>query len=511
MSDQITTNPRPSPVSKNPFFSSTGLRSFAAVAAIILILSWVKFSPQKNQNAVNQGAGPQGSEQVQEVGPGTQGPAAEGQAAQNGASSGGGSGPAGASSKTVAKAGTACKAGQNGGATDKGVSGNDIKLATTAVLDGPAKTLLSDSVISMKALVDKTNRAGGICGRILKLNVVNDTFRADDGLRIIKNFIAEGYFALPVVPSAEGLGAAILAGEISKAAIPVIGTDGMRKEQYGDPYVWPVAAATVTSMRVMAKYGYQNRNARTFAIIYDSKYKFGVEGKDAFVEQVAKMPGCSAPKPEDSPCIKVIQPLDPEQAGYSSEVNAFNGVCSGGKCDMVAMLLLPDTAKKWLQPKPVRANLYTSGAQTLFTDKFANDCVQQIAGECQGFAVWTGYNPPIGPLASLPGVAAYTGDIQTIKPDIDVNNQFLEGAYLGMTVFLDALLKVGPGLTRANLKAVMDSTDYKTDLTSSLSWRPAKHSANIRAQSFSMSVSGGTFRGWSNESTGFLLDPAFGG
>ena len=61
----------------------------------------------------------------------------------------------------------------------------------------------------------------------------------------------------------------------------MIGSDGMRKEQYTEPYVWPVASATVTSMRVMAKYGYTNRNARKFAVVYDSKYKFGTEDAQA--------------------------------------------------------------------------------------------------------------------------------------------------------------------------------------------------------------------------------------
>jgi ABC-type branched-subunit amino acid transport system substrate-binding protein len=493
------------------FSSSTGLKSFAAVAALILILSWVRASPQKNQAGPNQAALPEEATQVQ-----TQ----DDQGAQAGSSqaqSGGASGPAAqggtSSAKTASKAGLECKAGKNGAATDKGVSASRIKLATTAVLDGAAKSLLSDSVISMKALIDRTNKAGGICGRLLDLNVVNDGFVASTGLQYIKNFIGEDYFALPVVPSAEGLGAAILAGEISKAAIPVVGTDGMRKEQYSDPYVWPVAAATVTSMRVMAKYGYENRNSRTFAIIYDSKYKFGVEGKDAFIDQVSKMPGCAPPGgqgPEKSPCIKVIQPLDPEQTSYSTEAEAFNTVCQSGKCDMVAMLLLPDTAKKWLQRGPTRANLYTSGAQTLFTDGFANDCVQFYGARCDGIAVWTGYNPPIGPLASLPGIAAYVNDITTVKPGIDTTNQFVEGAYLGMSVFLEALNKAGPNLTRANLRSVMDALDYKSDFTSTLSWRPGKHAANARAQSFSMSAAGGSFRGWRNEATGFLPDPAGG-
>jgi ABC-type branched-subunit amino acid transport system substrate-binding protein len=177
---------------------------------------------------------------------------------------------------------------------------------------------------------------------------------------------------------------------------------------------------------------------------------------------------------------------------------------------MVAMLLLPDAANLWLQKNPAFGKLYTAGAQTLFTDRFAQDCVLQLTGRCHGFAVWTGYNPPVGPLSTLPGVAAYVQDVRAVKSSIDVTNQFVEGAYLGMSLFVDAVKKVGPLLTRQALKATLDSMDYKTDISSTLTWRPGKHTANVRSQSFSMSVSQGTFRGWSNDS-GFLLDPAHGG
>ena len=398
-----------------------------------------------------------------------------------------------------------CKAGKNGGATDKGVSATAIKLATTAVLDGEAKTLLEPSVTGIKAVFDKVNKAGGICGRRLELKVDNDSFDKSRGQQIIRNYIEGDYFALPVVPSAEGLGAAIESGEISKAGIPVVGTDGMRNEQYGNEWVWPVAAATTTSMRVMAKYAYEQKGARTFAIVYDDKYKFGIEGKDAFVKQVAALKGV---KVEEAGVV--TQALDPAQPSYATQANSFNTACGGGKCDMVALLLLPDTAKKWMSRQPEMGKLYTAGAQTLFTDRFAQDCVQAAGNRCHGLAVWTGYNPPIGAAASKPGVAAYVNDVRALNPSIDVTNQFLQGSYLGASVFVEALKKVGPNLTRANLKAVMDSMTYQSDLCSALTWKAGNHRANIRAQSFSMAVSQGAFNNWRNDS-GFLADPSPGG
>jgi ABC-type branched-subunit amino acid transport system substrate-binding protein len=90
--------------------------------------------------------------------------------------------------------------------------------------------------------------------------------------------------------------------------------------------------------------------------------------------------------------------------------------------------------------------------------------------------------------------------MRSTNPNFDVTNQFTEGAYFGMNLVVDAIKKVGPNLTRAELKKVLDAMDYKTDFASNLSWRPGKHYANMRAQSL-----------FEQDDTGWVLDPAFGG
>lgn len=482
----------------------SGAATFLLISALILLLSFVRLVPSGQVRSQddpseleNDGAVPEDFLPGEEGGNDpalTQSTGQASRSAQSGAS------------------GLECRRDRNGGATDTGVTPTSIKLATTAVQDGEAKTLLENSIRAITAVFNKKNQTGGICGRRLDLTVRNDSFRADFGHQIINNFVSEGYFALPVVPSAEGLGSAIESGDIQRAGIPVIGTDGMRREQYDASgraaWVWPVATATVSTMRIMAQYGYAEKNARSFAIVYDQKYKFGVEGAQAFREQVAALPGCAPPAgqgPEGSPCLKADRPLNPDDPSYGSQANSFNQACGQAGCDMVAMLLLPDTAKKWVNARPHLGTLFTSGAQTLFTDKFANDCVEVLREFCHAFTVWTGYNPPIGTIAARPGVAEYVNDVRS-----DVINQFTQGAYLGASVFVKALQAVGPGLTRARLREVMDSMDYQTDLTSGLSWRSGNHWANVRAQGFSMNVTQGTFNGWAHE-TGFRADPVHGG
>lgn len=411
--------------------------------------------------------------------------------------------PAAAAAVGGGSKGFECRAGANGGATDKGVTANKIRLASTHVQSGVGSSFLGTSYIGMQAVISNVNSQGGICGRLLELTLRDDEWKADRGAEFIRNFIEDqtGYFALPVVPSSEGLTQAIRSRYIDNANMPVIGTDGMLKEQYTSPNVWPVATATVSTMRAMAKYAYDSLGARKFGIVYDNQYKFGKEGAKAFKDYVESLNGASLP---------AYIGIQPGQPSYP-DAETFNSRCGASRCDFVAMLLEPGTAISWINSHGNDAqgkrlgfgSKGTGGAQPLFNEKFARDCGEA----CSGMLLWTGYNPPIGDLKNLPGVAKYVNDVKQISPGVDVNNQFLEGSYLGMTVFVEALKQVGPNLTRARLKAVMDSMQYQSDLASTLKYAPGRHYANTGAQAFAVVTAAGSFAGFRDAKTGFVTDP----
>ena len=431
---------------------------------------------------------------------GTEGREAGGSGA-GGTTTGGTAAPAAGGTGSTGDGGALeCKAGRNGGATDVGVTATEIKLAATVVRDGPGESLLGSSEIGMKAIQNKVNAAGGICGRRLTLTLVNDSWDAAVGRDTIKRFIDEKYFALPVVPSSEGLSEAIKTGLIKESGIPVVGANGLRIDQYSDPTTFPVGAATVSIMRAMAKQAY-DAGARTFGIVWDEKYKFGQEGADAFKAYVRTLPGAT---------IKGDQSLDPLATGYPNPALAFNRDCenteSSSGCDMVVLLLVPDVAEKWMSANTGRfagRGKTTYGAQTLFTDAYAKKC----AGWCNGMSVWTGYNPAIPPL-DKGGVGAYVNDVRALSPSVDYRNQFLQGAYLGMQVFVDAVKECSPNLTRACVNSRLDSVPFQTDLSPTLTWLPGKHHANKMAQRFIIDANGGSFNNWSHHPDGFVADPS---
>jgi ABC-type branched-subunit amino acid transport system substrate-binding protein len=423
------------------------------------------------------------------------GPSRTGKGGSAGATGGSEQG-SGASSVTPGRKGLQCAAGKNGGRTAPGVSGSRIKLAATNVRSGTGASFLGSSYIGMQAVANRVNAAGGICGRLLDLRLVDDGWEAARGATFIGNFARDDYFALPVVPSSEGLTQAISSNIVSGARIPVVGTDGMLKEQYQEPWVWPVATSTVSTMRVMAKYAHDN-GARTFGIVYDSEYRFGLEGQKAFAKYVQQLTG----KPP-----KAQVPLKPRQASYAGDAQRFNEACGPELCDFVAFLLTPETANTYVNSQPEKdgrklgfGRLMSSGAQPLFNERFARDCKKA----CDGMLVWTGYNPPLADK----DVAAYVDDISSVDPQVDETNQFLQGAYLGMKVFVAALEKVGPDLTRDRLREVLDSMTYTSGLSSSLKWGAGNRFANLGAQPFRITTSGGDFAGFAEVGTGFLRDP----
>lgn len=420
-------------------------------------------------------------------------------------------GASGTSGGSGGPAGTGCNTAGNGGATDVGVTANRVKLAATIVNDGPGASFLAPVRVGMTAVVNKVNGAGGVCGRRIELILRNDSWSAERGQQFIQNFVeSEKVFALAVVPSSEGLRAADK--YIERQQVPVVGSDGMLIHQYRNPWIWPVATSTISTMHVMAKNAHE-RNARHFGIVFDSLYHFGVEGAYAFNQAVKRLTGSDIPgyDPSLKSCNERFCGIQPNKSSYSSEAQQFYEGCglavsqgSATPCDFIAVLLEPDTALSWFAAGSARSanpRYGFGGAQPLFTSDFAQKC----RSVCDGMWVWTGYNPPIEQYAGAASVTKYVADVRKESSSADVNNQFLEGGYLGMSLMVEALTKVGPNLTRANLRAVLDSTTFDSGLSSPLTWKPGNHFANASAQAYEIQYKQG-FNGWRSQ-TGLLPDP----
>jgi ABC-type branched-subunit amino acid transport system substrate-binding protein len=412
------------------------------------------------------------------------------------ATAGGGAGGAG-SVLPPGRAGLECAPGKNGGTTDQGVTGSEITMATTVAESGPGAAFLGEVRFGMDAVVSKINAAGGICGRKLVIQYRDDAWNAQTGAQYLRNFIQEGIFAIPVGPSSEGLRVVIDSGDIDRASIPVVGTDGMLQNQYvrsdgsAQPWVWPVAAATVSSARIMVQEAFK-RGARDFSIVFDKNYRFGVEAAEAFNDEVKRLTGKDVPGYNGQyTCQEQFCGIIGGESSYPGDVATFQ------EGDFVALFVEPDTGLAWMNDpntkKPADIKHGYGAAQPLFTREFAENC----KSKCDQMRVWTGFKPPIEGYANDPMVKQYVEDLKRTKPDADEYNAFTEGGYVGMLLLVDALKMVGPDLTRARLKAALDHISLRSGLTlqDRLPFTPATRFANTTMQAFTIQYKG-TFGGW---------------
>ncbi len=401
-----------------------------------------------------------------------------------------------------------CVHGKNAGSTDTGVTATSIHIATTDVTTGIGSGFLGQAVEGMKGAIDQVNRAGGICGRKIALDSLNDGWDGPTGANDISGYINRGdVFALVGEPDSEGLDAAVRAGTIDHAGMPVVGTDGMLASQYNDPWIWPVAASTVTNMHIMAQYAKTQSHARKVGIVFDSVYKFGKEGAKAFKAQVQRANGGSTLQMGDT-CATGYCGVSPSSTDYSSQIHDFNQYCAGAqKCDVVVMLLEPQPMETWMKGEDnCQCSWYSTlmGGEPLFDDNFAGNCGQA----CAGMVVWSGYKPDLQPFDGETPVYTFAHALQAACSTCDQHNEFTEGAYLGAEMFIAACQKIGSNLTRATLRQELDSDTFDLGLSTPLHYGTGlPHQANTSMTAYSDNASG-TFNGWSYLSTGFLPDPA---
>ena len=404
-----------------------------------------------------------------------------------------------------------CNASNNGGKTDRGVTATQIKLGATVVQSGIGASFLGPVRVALNAVKNKVNREGGICGRMLDLKLVDDGWDAARGFQFIQNLVEnDNVFALAVNPSSEGVRVASGQEYFDRTRTPVVGSDGMLNSQYNDPWIWPIAASTVSTMHIVAHDACTRLHKKNFSIVFDNKYHFGVEGAYAFNAAVKRCTGSDIPgyfNPKSGTGCSRFCSISAGQTSYDGENKSWNDACFGGsgsdKCDFVALLLEPNEAVNFLR-NGTTISVTKGLAQTLFTRDFASRC----GPICDEAMVWTGYAPPIEQFAALPAVKEYVDTVRAESPDVDVTNQFLEGGYAGMQLLVHALRRVGPQLTRERLKTTLDSTQLDLGLTTPLRWQPGNHLANAAMRAFAIQYKGG-FNGFRSV-TGWVRDPYLG-
>ncbi|MHB8718209.1 MAG: ABC transporter substrate-binding protein [Candidatus Dormibacteria bacterium] len=422
-----------------------------------------------------------------------------------------------------------CAHGRNGGATAPGITATQIQVASTVVSPSSSSVgagFLGEAADGMQAAINQIDNAGGICGRLITnwktgapgIYTLNTNWDQRQGNTDIAGWVGDAHppFALVGEPDSEGLEGAINAGTIDGAGIPVVGSDGMLKAQYHDPWVFPVAASTVTNMHIIADYAVNTLHANSFGIVFDSKYNFGVEGASAFAKELIRqgksINGYDPNNPSSTGCTNAYCGIDPSATSYSSAITTFNGACA--PCDVVVMLLEPGPMEAWMGKGGEDGNTgwyrTLEGGEPLFDNSLANNCAS-CGGPPTPLHVWTGYcvfqsSDPGN--CSQPAVSSFCTALRAVNPNDDCQNEFTQGAYLGTRLFITALQRLASAnlpVTRANLAAELNQGSYDLGLSEPLQFSSGAHVSNSSMAAYHENFSG-SFNGWTYDSTGFIAD-----
>jgi ABC-type branched-subunit amino acid transport system substrate-binding protein len=380
-----------------------------------------------------------------------------------------------------------CAAGENGGSTDVGVTDETVRIRMAATFDGPHRTLVADAVYGARAAVDRINRAGGICGRLLALEVTPRPFSAG----------IEDVLAVVAGPLHAGVRQGLLDGTVDRLGVPVIGGDGLTSEQYGSPWAWPVGTSAASLARITSHHAYDDLGARTFAVVYDRTHPYGTEAAAALAAHVGGLQGA---------VLRASQPIDPDDPGYQDEAEAFNRACDGA-CDSVLLAVAPDVVLRWLKAGAAMARRETATLPLALTKRFPQDCRKTLSdATCRDMAVWTPFRHPT--LLLNRDLREYSWD--TAGTNADASDALMEGSYVAVRVLTDALEQVGPTVTRERLRAALDSMTYTSGLVDVLRWGPTgpdRRQGNVSARELRLDLDNDPTRPWRDVSNHWHRDP----
>lgn len=380
-----------------------------------------------------------------------------------------------------------CRSGANGGAMGKGVTADRIHLLGAAQLDGPTKTLVEDVPLAWKAVIDRVNRGGGICGRMVQVSIVNRLFERDRDLG------AEEVVGMLLGPLDPDIGNRLRDGNVDRWGVPMVGGDGGRTH-FSSSWLWPVDLPTAAFARIGVEEAYRT-GARSFAVVYDPE--IAPDASSAVTGYVGTLAGAE---------VRGAVALNSQDPAYPSQAHELSSACGPADCDAVVLALLPETAKKWLQTGGPLGTRRAVASSTLFTEGFGQDCARQTGADCKFVRVWTGVTPPIESFVADPDVARYVDDMG----ERNALNPWTQSAYLAAQVMVAALQHAGPRVDRASLRAALDELQYRSGLVSQLDWGPRvpeERVGNTSARAVRLEVTAGAFRGFRDADTGWVRDP----
>ena len=352
-------------------------------------------------------------------------------------------------------------------ATDVGVEPDSVRLGAVVSetgVDGDTDFLARQAIWAAK---DAVNESGGVCGRDLAIDILDDGSHHQPGRERVQELIDSGVFALVSMPGWRALQSVIEDGTLTAAGVPVIGSAGRVDAEFGHELVWPAAPpAEVFAIDAVA-HAY-DAGARTFAIVVNDD-AVGLETADLLRDEVLSRPGTE---------VRFSHVARWSRDDATAAVVAMREECGPAGCDAVLLDLGLVNSVFWgldTEEQQAQPNVETSASARAAVGSLAHVC----GPACDDWLVWSGFDLPV------PGAGEqafrYAAEVARHPPLGEVSSVQAStvAAYAGVITAARAMGAVGVELTRADLGDVLDSVPIDIGLTDGpLAWSAVARDAN---------------------------------
>lgn len=342
------------------------------------------------------------------------------------------------------------------GAAVAGVTGSQILVGDSLPLSGPAAAY---SVIAggEQAYFKYVNAHGGIYGRTLKLLVLDDGYDPARQLSNVKDLVlSKGVFALlGDLGTANNLAALpFITQQQVPLVYPATGSSLMFKPF--QKYLFPLQLNYTSEGKILADYAVKSLHASKIGVFYQND-DFGKEGLDAITAQVKK----------DGAAVTDSEPYQLTDTDLSPQALKLQqaGV------DAVIIYAVPGPFATFVGTAAkvgLKATLLSSSVG-------ADNRLIAAMGPLANGVYFTGYSPPV--TSSDPqavffrSVLKQYGDPRTAPVD-----SFTEAGFGAAQVFVEALRRAGPNLTRAGLiKALESFRNFNGSIYGSVTYTGSSH------------------------------------
>ena len=318
---------------------------------------------------------------------------------------------------------------------EEGVTSTSIAFAQVAALEGPAAALGQGMRLGMQAAFEEANAAGGVHGRTITLDSMNDNYEPDRSVALVKS-VVEGNNHLGLIGAVGTPTASATQPIATEANMPFVGpftgAGFLRDASLGN--VFNVRATYFAETEAWIEYLVDQQGMKSIALLYqdDGFGRVGLAGVTAALERRGMTLVAEGTYTRNTTAVKkallTIKKAKPDAVVM---VGAYKPVAEFIKLS------------RRLKFNPTFVNISCVGS----------DALAQELGDA-GEDVIISQVVPFPWDSSVPAVAQYQAALKAVDPDANPGFVTLEG-YLTGRLALAALDAAGTDLTRESYLAAL--------------------------------------------------------